>query len=541
MKRILLLYPPFEGKNYLTSRAPFPIGPLYLAAYLKKKRKKSAVVDMSYPPQKIKVKRPKELKTGQPNYFRFGWSDTQITDWLKERLDDFHEIVGVSSLMSSNWTGAYNLINLIKRVDPKREVIIGGPHATAFPDHVHKNSQADYICIGEGEEAFYKLLKGEKHEGIIKSGQTLDCRRSFISQMDSLPFPSRKLLWDNREMKEIYITFSRGCPHRCSFCGSHLIQGRIWRHKSPKRMIEEVQHYHRNWGIRKFVIEDDNPCAGKKGIEHLKEFCRQVIAELPKLRFTVSHGIPVYATADKELSELLYKAGFRNMVFPLESTNPQVLEDMQKEFTPKNWRKAIKNWKYEKAHPTEIILGYPFVETIESMLMTMIEIAKKKGRVWASHFRLNKGTPLFERCLEAGYVNASYDPINTQAFFIETERFNLNDLKELMQISRGINFATELGFNPFKDIVDATAFHDFKYPDKIGDTIAKGNFSFRRSQNITASIMLTVTGKHNGRPYVTYGNSQSLVYKGDRPSRVYDVLKYIITGQRRTTIRSFLK
>lgn len=541
-KPILLIYPPFEGKGYLKSRAPFPIGPLYIAAYLESKKISAKVVDMSYPPNKSKTTRPKQLKTGQPNYFRFGWTNKEIIDWLEKNLNKYSTTIGVSSLMSSNWTGAYEIVNLIKNIERRKRVVMGGPHATAFPEHVFKYTKTDYICMGEGEKIFYQFLMGNKEQ----SGMVSRFRRnylssyadkSFINNLDALPFPRRNLLEDDRQINEIYVTFSRGCPHKCSFCGSHLIQGRKWRHKSIDYILKEIEFYIKHWGIKHFVIEDDNPCPGKKGEKHLQELCKRIIKKNIKVKFSVSHGIPVYTTARKENCKLLWNAGFRKMVFPLESTDKAVLHHMNKEFTPNNWRKAIKSWKYEKNHPTEIIIGYPFVDTIETMLRTMLEIAERKCLIWASHFRLNKGTKLFQQCIDAGYISKNYDPINTQSLYIETERFKIQDLKELMQISRGLNFIIESGSRLFID----DPFTDFEKNPRNGKIIAKDIFKFRRSQNIAASIILTKEMDIVGRPFVSYDKSGRLIYKGNKKSRVYDILRYILTGKKGRKLKDILK
>lgn len=541
MKTILLLYPPFEGKNYLVKRSPFPIGPLYIASYLQSHKIKASVLDLSYPPKKRRTVRPKQLKTKQSQYFRFGWTDLQIKKWLVTNKDKYHNIIGVSSLMSSNWSGAYRLIELIKEVIPGSCIVIGGPHATAFPDHVYKYSAADYICIGEGEDSFLNFIKGIPHEGIRTNRFITRNRTTFIEDLDTLPFPDRSLLMDGRETKELYVTFSRGCPHKCSFCGSFLIQGRVWRHKSIDKVKAELRHYYAQWGVRKFVVEDDNPCPGKRGVKHFKEICKFIIEEMPRVRFNVSHGIPVYATADKELCDLLWKAGFREMTFPIESTNQAVLKDMKKENTPKYWKMGIKNWP-EKNPPAQIIIGYPFKETIESMLQTMFDISNVKGRIWASHFRLNKGTPLFQRCLDAGYVTEDYDPINTQALFIATERFSINELKELMQISRGINFATERGFNPIEEVPECKEFYNFKPPKKPGDVVAEGKFKFKRSQNICASILIARDSNNLfGRPFTRFNQEgDKIIYVGQKPSVVYDKLIEMLTGGRNRGIGDYL-
>jgi len=547
MKPVLLIYPPYEGKSYLMSRAPFPTGPLYIAAYLESKGVESRVKDFSYPPMKSKTTRPNQLKTGQSTYTRWGYDDLLIERWLRRNLPKYNQFVGVSSLMSSNWTGAYHVIDLIKKVDPTRIVIMGGPHATTFPQHIFEHSKADYICIGEGEDALYNFIYGFPHEAIVdRSSKLNEQRTTFFPDMNQLPFPSRKLLLDERDVKQMYVTFSRACPHNCSFCSSHLIHGRKWRTKTPERCIKEIKHYVNEWKVKNIIIEDDNPCPGKRGIKHFKKVLNLFLdePELKKIRIKASQGIPVYATADPELSELMYKVGFRRMRFPVESTDPGVLEDMNKTNVLKHWKKAVSNWKkLEKNNFVLIILGYPFAETIETMLQTMIDVHNEGCIVWASHFRLNKGTSLFDRCLEAGYTNENYDPINTQAFFIETENFNKKELQELMQITIAMNWTLENGFNILKDTIDNENFHNFNPNPAIGETVAEGRFKFTRSQNIVASILLLRTGNFgNNRPIVAFEKGgERLIYRGFRPSRVYDKLLTLMTGIKTKGIKDYTR
>ena len=175
-------------------------------------------MDFSYPPIKNKTLKPKQLKSKtRISYFRYGWQDNNILNWLKDNLHKYNNIVGVSSLMSSNWTGAYRLISMIKQINPKSSIVIGGPHATIFPDHVSKLSQADYICIGEGEDSFYKFIANKKQSSITKTKSKTKKEIKLFENLDLLPFPERSLLLDDRKTSQIYITFSRGCPHKCSF------------------------------------------------------------------------------------------------------------------------------------------------------------------------------------------------------------------------------------------------------------------------------------------------------------------------------------
>ena len=544
MKPVLLIYPPFENKGIQKSRIPFPIGPLYLSAYLKSKGIESKVIDFGYPHKMCKTDKPNTWDLNSGRFFRYGWEDEDVLSWLEKNLKKYHDIVGVSSLMSSTYTGAYRVIEMIKAIDPNKVIVVGGPHATAYPEHVFKNTSADYICIGEGEEQFYKFIKGHTTEMVsIYPRGTKKFKSNPVIDMNELPFWEQNMLLPKRDLEEMVVTFSRGCPFNCSFCGSRVVQGSKWRHKSVSRCIEELRYYN-NWGITKFVVEDDNLAPGKVGIKWLKDLCEAIIHENMKIKLTIPHGIPVNALADEELCDLLWDAGFRKMALPLESTNEKVLKDMNKKFTVTHFTQAIKNWsKHEKNPPAQIILGYPFVDTIRSMLQTMIDISNNGGRIWASHFRLNKGIELYDRCLETGYIDKDYDPINSQYFYVETERFDIEDLIELMQISRGLNYGLERGVNIFDMELPTIGkeFYEFNPKVRVGSTIAKGNFSFNRSQTVFAGLLLLLHGNQTTQPIIKKVNNDQLIFNGYKPfSNVYRTLKEMVTGNKVKTINDYL-
>jgi len=48
---------------------------------------------------------------------------------------------------------------------------------------------------------------------------------------------------------------SRGCPNQCSYC--HTIFGKQFRAHSPERMVEEIAHFTRTYGIRDVEFQDD--------------------------------------------------------------------------------------------------------------------------------------------------------------------------------------------------------------------------------------------------------------------------------------------
>src|SRR5690554_3321432 len=79
------------------------------------------------------------------------------------------QVIGFSCV-SSTYIIARDMIRLTKESHPKIKTIIGGHHATFLYKDVIEESGVDYVCRGEGEEAFPALLaaleRGEEHPRI---------------------------------------------------------------------------------------------------------------------------------------------------------------------------------------------------------------------------------------------------------------------------------------------------------------------------------------------------------------------------------------
>jgi radical SAM superfamily enzyme YgiQ (UPF0313 family) len=156
---------------------------------------------------------------------------------------------------------AYEAINYIKRIFPDILVVCGGPHATAMPFDVLKNSKTDICVIGEGEVTFLELLEAyAKHRkfhdinGIAfrKNDEIIITpSRSLISNLDSIPFPA----WSKVDLKkysgyllkkswpDACIMSTRGCPFNCVFCSNPVWKYNMpwFRMRSPENVVKEVE------------------------------------------------------------------------------------------------------------------------------------------------------------------------------------------------------------------------------------------------------------------------------------------------------------
>lgn len=169
------------------------------------------------------------------------------------------------------------IIETIKNIySPK--IICGGNHISVHPEDVIK-SGADYAIIGEGEVAFYKILKHILYpEFMIEPFE--DCNIvtkenvDFINPIPKIELKGEKIPtpdWSimdlsyynenihyNKGEIALPVMASRGCPFQCDFCSTHLTWTVNVRYRNPKDVISEIKNNIKVYGIDHIHFYDDN-------------------------------------------------------------------------------------------------------------------------------------------------------------------------------------------------------------------------------------------------------------------------------------------
>jgi len=117
------------------------------------------------------------------------------------------------------WNEQYNLhvAKLIKEKYPECIIEFGGPQVTT--KMMDENPFIDCVILGEGEEAFLKLLRD------INAGNKIDKvhERQRLKDLDfKSPYQSGVFDWLSEKNPDVIwaaiLETNRGCPHRCTFC-----------------------------------------------------------------------------------------------------------------------------------------------------------------------------------------------------------------------------------------------------------------------------------------------------------------------------------
>jgi radical SAM superfamily enzyme YgiQ (UPF0313 family) len=378
------------------------------------------------------------------HYYHFGAS---FEDIAKDVADEKPDLVGISSLFSPYHREALGCAREIgNRLDVP--ILMGGSHVSAAPLSALKDASVDCIIRGEGERPFVEFLRawdaGLPLDNVPNLGFKRN-RKPILNPMaenfslDELPPADFSDLNQNRYLfgkKPLcFITTSRGCPHHCTFCSVHSTFGNQFKRRSPENVLSEIgQRY--SEGYRVFDFEDDNLSFSR---EDLKTILNALIAEFPPndLRLVAMNGIS-YLSLDREILELMKKAGFRNLNISLVSANEHILVRLRRPHTLNKYLDVV-----NQAHGLGFdivsyqILGLPY-ESLEDMISTMALMASLPVLIGASIFYLTPGGPIakeFPAMTESDIFKA-----RSTAMAIETDQFRRDDLYTLFITARIINF-----------------------------------------------------------------------------------------------------
>jgi anaerobic magnesium-protoporphyrin IX monomethyl ester cyclase len=191
-----------------------------------------------------------------------------------------------------------------------------GPIATVMPQLFR---EADFVIAGEPEEAIINIARTKKIPcGIVKTKPIMD--------LDILPFPdwsifpieTYSLSPSVEEKPAVFVHASRGCPYGCSYC-PYLVFG-TYRARKPEKVIEELIHLKKTYGIKGFFFRDPTFSINSERIEKL---CNLMI----KNRLNLKWGCETRTNLlNPKLLNLMHEAGLRAIKVGVESTDLEMLK-----------------------------------------------------------------------------------------------------------------------------------------------------------------------------------------------------------------------
>lgn len=355
--RVCLISPKW---NKMVNSYP-PLGLGYLAAYLEQEGHAVQIFDFG-------------LEPGTP-----------LEEDVARAVASAPDLVGITA-MTSNYQSVLDTARLIKAALPS-PIVIGGPHATVFPERVIQEPAFDYLVFGEGEETLAELVRTlEKSdfrpstaqlgqiEGLcFRDGERIvrNAPRPLIRNLDALPFPARHLfqmerypLYGPDGERMISVLSSRGCPYNCSYCFKGIV-GRTYRQRSAENIVAELRQIIAAYGVRSFYFVDDLFMINDR---RLVALAQRILEEGLEIRWQC------LARVDKvnpEVLALMRQAGCRQIHYGIESGNQAIVDAIGKQITLEQVRQAV-HWTREAGILSKgyFMLGLPG-DTEETMEQTI--------------------------------------------------------------------------------------------------------------------------------------------------------------------------
>ncbi len=384
----------------------------------------------------------------EKNNFKVDVIDCQI---LKLSDEEFRseiskhkpDIVGVTS-STLTYKSSLRLIKIAKEVYPKCITIAGGAHVTFWDDHaLEECPELDIVVRREGENTLLELAQrieeGKSYQNVLgttirKDGKILrNPDRSYIEDLDSLPFPARHL-WPMEKFNEyedvLYLAMSRGCVYWCEFCCTVRMHGRKYRMRGAKNVVDEIEYLHKTYNKSKFTFCDDAFTVDQQKVE---DICNEIHQRGLKIQWNCGTRVDMLT---KELLMKMKDAGCISVWFGVESGTQQVLDAMKKGITPELTMKVL-GWVREVGlQPVpNVILGFPG-ETKQSAWDT-IKFIEKVAPDTVGFYNVATpfpGTPMYDLVKEKGWLRVTdFDLYDTTRPIFETPQLSMKELGKLRE------------------------------------------------------------------------------------------------------------
>jgi len=356
-----------------------------------------------------------------------------------------------------------------------------GDHVTALPEESFQNSKVDFVLTG-GDYDFLLLnlcntlrkslpLEGLERGIWYREGEEIKNTGQFQLNHDlnSLPFIDRDLTkWrlyaykngNYRRRPGTYIMSGRDCWWgKCTFCSWPQLYPQF-RTRKPENVLNEIEHLVNNYPIKEIMDDTGTFPAGR----WLEEFCKGMIERKLNTKINLDCNMR-FGAVDFQGYKLMRKAGFRFLLFGIESANQNTLDRIDKNLKVDEIIQSCKEARHAGLYPhITIMFGYPW-ESYQDAKKTL-DLGRwllKKDYAYTMQATVvipYPGTPLFKECKEkhllASYDWSYYDMKNP----VMKLNFSSEELPKLVQGMYSVSFNPEF---ILRKIISIREIDDIKY------------------------------------------------------------------------------
>lgn len=365
-------------------------------------------------------------------------------------IDTFHEVLWLADKCRREWADV--------------KIAIGNTFATLNYERILRNDLFDFVVVGEGEVSFTLLAEAVLNGGPVEAvpalawrapdGSTRSTQPTAVD-LDEIPWAARDELSAVLRQGFAGAVFStRGCPYRCTFCGTGaasdlLGSGSRYRLRSIENVVDEIEYLMKDFGLEFISISDDlfltkHPLMQERAAAFANEIIRR------KLRLGFMFDARVDSMADLGLFAHLKRAGLRRVFVGLETGSYEQLISYRKRHVapgedPAARINALQELGIEVIPGT--IMFHPTVGPVElrETLRLLEATGYKAPRKLFDRITAYAGTPLYHEYAAKSYLTNDW-PVGEWEFVDSNAARMYESVSEHITRNEDISFVDAADF-----------------------------------------------------------------------------------------------
>jgi len=346
---------------------------------------------------KKEIRKPKILKGIPRRYSRYGITEEIFLNKLKKLPPP--QGVLITSIMTYWYPGVFRAIEIIKEIFPGIPIILGGVYATLCFKHASKFSGVDYVIKGNNIRDCLKILErlsGNKNDYL-----------KYEKGLDYLPYPA----WDlYSDLDYISILSSRGCPYRCSYCASFIINSKL-EFRNPEEVVKEIEYWNKRRGIKDFVFYDDALLINSE--DNFLVILEELINKKLAIRLHTPNGIHA-RMINKEIAYKMYQAGVETIRLGFETGDPWVQSETGGKITNIEFKKAVNYLLEAGFKPSQIgaylLIGIPG-QDVQEIIDSICFVIDCGAHPHLAKFSAIPGTKIWDEAMTYFNLKGEIDPL----------------------------------------------------------------------------------------------------------------------------------
>ena len=312
----------------------------------------------------------------------------------------------------------------IKDRAPKgAKVIMVGDHVTALPEEsIAKENVHAILCGGDWDFMLLDFLKGDRHGGIYPMVLQHDLKATPWIDRDLVHWELYAHKNGNfRRTPGTYIMSGRDCWHgKCTFCSWTTLYPK-YRTRDPIDVVNEIEMLVTKYGIKELMDDSGSFPVG----EWLYTFCNEIIKRGLNKKLRIDCNMR-FGRLTFEDYKLMRKAGFRLVLFGVESANQATLDRFCKALKVEDVRQGCK-WAHNAGLDVHLTFMFGHAWEGPKEIANTVKFARELlAKGWASTLQCTMtipypGTPLFKELKAAdGLTTLDWDEYDMRRAITKT-------------------------------------------------------------------------------------------------------------------------